>query len=107
MPEIKDLLEGFNLIQGEKIGNGSISKVTATRKVIRQYKEYEYDIYVSIPASVNQEVAINQLSKLTDGTKTIYSAYGNPYECYIDLPIFHEKSGGMNVYYMLGHSHRV
>ena len=97
MPNLQQYLKGFGLHKGNVYENFKLTEIQMEHNVIKRYHEYKYPTCLTFQWNGGKEgdfmapsqAIVKKFLKsfkedVVDESRTIYSAYGNPYEC-----IFH------------------
>ena len=116
MPEADKFLRGFNLVQGTRFGQYTLSSAISTHRSIKRYREYAYDITLQFHPDTtvtptNYKELYNQLVNKISQPQIIYGIR-NPYRCLIDIPpednfsSIHLDELGNVVFHLLGHAYR-
>lgn len=92
MPSVEEFKKNFNLVHGHQFGNWRIVSLSVEERTILRYQEYLFPITLVLEGVGDLDELNENLSSL-EVPRTIYSKYGNPYECVIyDITIHPEKS---------------
>ena len=82
MPNLHLLLQGYNLLVGNRIGNAELVWADGQEETISRYHHYHYDIILKWRGVANNVSAIRTLvGALSLQDRVIDSEYGNPYFC--------------------------
>lgn len=111
MPEFDKYIREFGIFNGLKIANYTLIDINGYHEPVVKYKEYRYPIKLIFSPDndhVNPKILLEYILYLTSGTRTIYTSYGNPYQCNFGNPrIVKVEMNGDVIIYTVGHSYRI
>jgi len=110
MPGVPEFLRAFGLVQGITIGSFVLQSITAEHVVIHRYREYRYPITMVFVqrGTTDLNTFLMHLTQSLQGSKVVYTEYGNPYQCWIDTQQSSVRvSGNEVIVSVMGHSVRV
>jgi hypothetical protein len=108
MPEPTAFLHGFGMYVGLKIAGYTLIEATATHKAVTRNHEYTYHTMLQFMSDdhTDPQALVQQLTRMVQQPRTIYTAYGNPYMCEFGQPVVHSTGGGLVTITSEGHSVR-
>lgn len=106
MPEPDAFLLGFGIQKNMKIAGYTLQQAEINHRKIRR-GEYEYPITLHFTGGNDPNLLLSTLQNKVQGSRTISSAYGNPYQCTFGTLEKHNKPNNAVVITSLGHSQRV
>lgn len=84
MPKVGKYLSGFGLQEGSYLDGYFLAKISAEHVSVRRYREYQYPVTMTwqvYDQTANYSNLFRDLSIYLSGDRTIYTSYGNPYQC--------------------------
>jgi hypothetical protein len=109
MPEREEYLKGYNLHEGMQLAGFTLKHIDLKHETITRYREYHYPIVMIWESQGgNSQELIRALDDHVKQDRTIYTKYGNPYECHFGtLQHHYQNSQGELVVNSMGVCRRV
>ena len=105
-----EYLRGFGIEKGMILDHFRLKSISVKHITIERYHVYEYGITMKwerLNANADADALLDELERHTEGAKTIYTSYGNPYRC--DFGEGWDVEEGRRTLTILttGHCHRI
>lgn len=98
MPELDLFYKGFGFHEGIQVKGWTCIGLGGTHETKVRYREYSYTLIMEWEGTGNGKELLNEIRKMTSGTRVINSRYGNPYECGFGQPeLVNEVSGRITI----------
>lgn len=82
MPSVSEYLSGFDLKKGLRVAGYELVDVETDHILVERYRLYDYPTtMIWRPVGGDRQEFLSELRSLLSETKTIYTRYGNPYDC--------------------------